>query len=169
MEELIAVVDEKDEVVDIRPISEVHKQGLIHREAYVCLINSKKEVLLQRRKDNGLWDHSAAGHFSENESYIQAAKREFGEELGVELALDELEEIGYARFDTIKPGKKNFRFVKIYLVRKDISSEDFKLDSNEVIEVKFFNRLQLQKLFQQSSILPDRVKAIINKYVLDKM
>lgn len=38
-EEMIPIVNEADEIVDIRPISEVHKKGLIHREAYVYLIN----------------------------------------------------------------------------------------------------------------------------------
>jgi len=152
-EEMIPIVNEKDEVVGIKQISEAHKHGLIHREAYVYLINLESEVLLQKRKDNGLWDHSAAGHFSEHESYIEGAKREFEEELGVNIEMIDLKEIGYERINTIKLNKKNFRFVKIYLVKKDISLENFEIDHIEVEGIKYFSKSELQKLLQQPHLL----------------
>ena len=81
-DELIPVVDENDELISNEPISDVHTKGLLHRETFVYLINHRG-VLLQQRSDNGLWDHSAAGHFPSTETYLEGAQREFREELGV--------------------------------------------------------------------------------------
>jgi isopentenyldiphosphate isomerase len=169
MEEIIAVVNEKDEVIDAKQISYIHKAGLLHRESYVYLINFNNEVLLQKRKDNGLWDHSAAGHFSNTESYIEGAKREFEEELGVKIETIDLKEIGYERINTIKPDKKNFRFVKIYIVKKDIPLENFKIDHTEVDEIKFFDKSELRKLLQQPHLLTGSAKSLIEKYILSRL
>lgn len=168
-EEKIPIVNEKDEVVGIKQISEAHKHGLIHREAYVYLINLDGEVLLQKRKDNGLWDHSAAGHFSSTESYVEGAKREFEEELGVKIETIDLKEIGYERINTIKPNKKNFRFVKIYIVTKDIPLENFKIGCTEVEDIKFFDKSELLKLLQQPHILTGSAKSLIEKYILSRL
>ena len=167
MKEKIPIVNDKDEVVDIKSISEVHKKGLIHREAYVYLINSLGKVLLQKRKDNGLWDHSAAGHFSEHESYIEGAKRELEEELGVRINLGDLKEITYKRIDSIKPNKKNLRFVKVYLVKKKIDLNDFKIDYNELTEIKFFDKKELQNLLNQPHLLTRSAKVLIEEYIMN--
>lgn len=166
MDEIIPVVNDKDEIVDIKSISEVHKTGLVHREAYVYLMNSSGKVLLQKRKDNGLWDHSAAGHFSEHESYIEGAKREFEEELGVRISLDDLKEIAYKRLDSIKPNKKNSRFVRVYLVKKDFGLAEFKIDPEELTEIKFFDKLELRKLLNQPHLLTNSAKALIEEYIM---
>ncbi len=167
MDERVAVVNDKDEVVASQTLSEVHTLGLTHRESYVYLITSNHEVLLQKRRDNGLWDHSAAGHFSEKKSYVQGAKREFEEELGVKIEITELKEIGYEHLNTIKPGKKNRRFVKIYLIKKTIPLTDFKIDDTEVLEIRFFNKMELQHVLQQPHLLTGSAKTLIEKYILN--
>jgi len=169
MEEIIAVVNEKDEVVDTKQISYIHKVGLLHRESYIYLINFNNEVLLQKRSDNSLWDHSAAGHFSEKESYKEGAIREFEEELGVKIETIDLKEIGYERINTIKPNKKNFRFVKIYFIKKDIPLENFKIAHTEVSDIKFFDKSELRKLLQQPYLLTGSAKSLIKKYILSRL
>lgn len=87
-EELFDVVNERDEVVDRRPRSEVHRLGLRHRAVHVLVFNSRGEVFLQKRsmsKDRqpGLWDTSASGHVDSGEDYDACAVRELREELGV--------------------------------------------------------------------------------------
>ena len=54
------------------------------------VINGKGEILLQKRslsKDvqPGKWDTSVGGHVNMGETYLEAAIRETGEELGIEL------------------------------------------------------------------------------------
>ena len=166
-EEKIAIVNEKDKIIGAKAISKVHELGLLHREVYVYLINLDGKILLQKRNDNGLFDHSAAGHFSNEESYIEGAIREFKEELGVKLSENDLHEIGYERIETRKPNKKNIRFVKIYIVRKNI--KNFKIDKTELNCIKFFSKSELKTLLQQPKLLTGSAKLIIEKYILKEI
>ena len=89
-EEIFDVVNEKDEVIDQRPRSEVHRLGLHHRAVHLFLFNARSEVFLQKRsklKDNhpSVWDSSASGHLDSGEDYDPCVMRECAEELGVRL------------------------------------------------------------------------------------
>jgi len=87
-EEVFDVVNERDEVIDRKPRSEVHRLGLKHRATHVLVFNSQGELFLQKRsmkKDRqpGLWDTSASGHLDSGEDYDTCAVRELREELGL--------------------------------------------------------------------------------------
>jgi len=89
-EEIFDVVNERDEVVDRQPRSEVHRLGLLHRAAHVLVFNSRGEVFLQKRsmkKDRqpGVWDSSASGHVDSGEDYDACAVRELHEEIGLRV------------------------------------------------------------------------------------
>ncbi len=91
-EEIFDVVNERDEIIDHRPRSEVHRLGLMHRATHVLVFNSRGQVFLQKRsmsKDRqpGLWDSSASGHLDKGESYDACAVRELREEIGLDLAV----------------------------------------------------------------------------------
>jgi len=90
-EEIFDVVSDRDEVIDRRPRSEVHRLGLKHRATHVLVFNSRGEVFLQKRsmlKDRqpGLWDSSASGHVDSGEEYDVCAVRELREEIGLAVA-----------------------------------------------------------------------------------
>lgn len=96
-EEILEVVDENDRVIGTERRGTIHKNGLMHRSAQVLVFNSHGELFLQKRsasKDEfpGLWDSSAAGHVDPGESYLECARRELEEELGVTGPV-ELEEV----------------------------------------------------------------------------
>ena len=61
--EVIALVNDKDEVIGSEKRGIVHEKGLKHREVCAFIINSKKEVLFQQRVGSGNWDDSCSGHF----------------------------------------------------------------------------------------------------------
>jgi isopentenyldiphosphate isomerase len=89
-EEIFDVVNERDEVIDRRPRSEVHRLGLLHRAVHVLVFNARGQIFLQKRsmaKDRqpGLWDSSASGHVDSGEDYDATAVREVGEEIGLRL------------------------------------------------------------------------------------
>jgi len=74
----------------IKPKSEIHRDGDRHRGSYIWIINSRNELLIQKRsssKENypNLWDISVAGHVSAGEDSISSALRETEEELGLKL------------------------------------------------------------------------------------
>ena len=94
MDELLDLVNEKDEVIGTMPKSEAHKNGTLHRIAVIYVENTNGEILVQNRVD-GYLDHSSAGHVDPGESYEEAAKRELGEELGIKDV--ELKYIGHGR------------------------------------------------------------------------
>jgi isopentenyldiphosphate isomerase len=89
-EEIFDVVNERDEVIDRKPRSEVHRTGLLHRAVHVLVFNSRGQIFLQKRsmkKDRqpGLWDSSASGHVDSGEDYDATAMREPWEEIGLRL------------------------------------------------------------------------------------
>jgi isopentenyldiphosphate isomerase len=91
-EEVFDVVNERDEVVDRKPRSEVHRLGLLHRAVHVLVFDSRGRVFLQKRsmkKDRqpGLWDSSASGHVDSGEDYDACCLRELQEEIGLRLAV----------------------------------------------------------------------------------
>jgi isopentenyldiphosphate isomerase len=91
-EELFEVVNDQDQVLELRPRAEVHRLGLKHRAVHVLVFNSRGEVFLQKRsltKDcfPGTWDSSASGHVAPAETYDACATRELEEELGWKSAV----------------------------------------------------------------------------------
>jgi isopentenyldiphosphate isomerase len=87
-QELLDVVDENDCVIAVKTRGEIHARGLMHRAVHILLFNSKGELFLQKRsmsKDEqpGKWDSSAAGHVDSGEAYVNCARREIAEELGI--------------------------------------------------------------------------------------
>ncbi len=88
-EEMIDVVDENDEVIDVKPKSEVWDKVLLHRGIIIFLVNSKNEIFVHQRAlvkktYPGWWDIFINGYTSSKEDYDEAAKRELKEETGID-------------------------------------------------------------------------------------
>ncbi len=97
-EELLAIVDNNDEVTGRATRREVHAGGLLHRAVHIIVLNGRGEIFVQQRatsKDNspGLWDTAAAGHVDFGEDYDECARRELNEELGLRDV--PIERVGY--------------------------------------------------------------------------
>ena len=86
--EFFEIVDEEDRVVGLAPRSLCHGDpSLVHRVAHV-LVFKDGELLLQKRSMSkdvqpGKWDTSVGGHLDPGETYLEAARREMEEELGI--------------------------------------------------------------------------------------
>ncbi|MEL4168569.1 MULTISPECIES: NUDIX hydrolase [unclassified Pseudomonas] len=86
--ELIAWVDENDNLLGSLVRSELRERGLIGRGTYIMLFNSAGELCVHRRTLSkaiypGFWDVAAGGMVQANETYAESAARELAEELGV--------------------------------------------------------------------------------------
>lgn len=90
-DELLDLINEKDEIIGTVWKSEAHKiPKLIHREVAIVIFNDKGETLLQQRSmqkkvNPGEWKVAAAGHIGSGEDPVDAIKREVQEELGIEI------------------------------------------------------------------------------------
>ncbi|MCT4356618.1 NUDIX domain-containing protein [Streptomyces sp. Je 1-79] len=87
-EEILDVVDEKDEVVGLAPRGEVYARGLIHRCTFILVRDAQDRIFVHRRTPGKLvypsmYDMFVGGVVGAGESYDDAALREAEEELGV--------------------------------------------------------------------------------------
>ncbi len=98
MDEIFDVVDENNNVVGKAARKECHTKGLWHRAVHIIIVNSKGEMLLQKRAGDvyfpHYWDISAAGHVNYGQSFLRTAKRELKEELGLSVPLQKIRKIG---------------------------------------------------------------------------
>ncbi len=139
-EETFDVVNERDEIIDSRPRSEVHRLQLRHRAAHVLVFNSRGDLLLQERslgKDcsPGLWDSSAAGHIDRGESYDECAHRELREELGIDAPLERL-------FKLDACANTGWEFCWVY---RCSAEGPFKFNREEIGRVEWFSPARLTR------------------------
>ena len=104
-EEEVIIVDSQDRFIKIMPKMEAHKKGILHRAFSVFIINSKEQILLQKRALNkyhspGLWTNTCCSHQRINESSVLAGSRRLYEEMGMNADLEEIFTFRYrAPFD----------------------------------------------------------------------
>lgn len=123
--------------------SEVHRDGDWHRGVHIWIINSNREILLQRRcatKDSNpnMLDISSAGHLQAGDCSLGAAIRELKEELNLDVKKEELIFI-----KTLKNNLKytdtfiNNEFDDIYILRTDKKIKDMKFQKEEISEIMY--------------------------------
>jgi isopentenyldiphosphate isomerase len=152
-EPLIQIVDEHDRPIGVASIEEAQNEGLIQQISRVMVEDENGNILLQKRAGHkrlfpNRWDNSVAGHVDEGEDYLKAAFREMEEEIGLNGV--ELQEIGYFYTSFMFNHMKLNQFQRIY---KTVISQDtgFKLDPDEVSEVKWFTKAELRDLLATQS------------------
>ena len=94
-DEIFDVCDEQDRVVRQATRAEVHANNWIHRAVHIWVFRSDGSLLLHRRsatKDTCPLKitSSASGHVDAGETYLECARRELQEELGLAADLEEL-------------------------------------------------------------------------------
>ncbi len=145
----ITFVNDKDEIIGSGTKEEAWENGNIHRIVRIFIFNSQGEMLIQKRADSvilfpGLWDHAVGGHVDEGENYIDAAKREAREELGI--ADIKLEEIKKYFADETGEGKLKRRFNTLYRATYE---GPVSLNKEEVAEVRWISFAELEKWMSQ--------------------
>ena len=87
-DEIVAIVDDDNNVVGAAPRREMRAKRLPHRSTYILVFNSQGEIYIQKRtrtKDvfPGYYDPAAGGVVLAGESYMEGALRELEEEMGI--------------------------------------------------------------------------------------
>ena len=146
MEEYFDVLNERGHYTNEKEAREkCHKYGLWHRAVAIFVVNSKEEVLLQRRSTNkkmwpNMWDVTAGGHVLAGEFGFQAVIRELKEEIGISLNKTDITFIGSAISTNIKGDLTDNHFNEYYIVTKDVDETKLRLQEDEVTEVKWVSK-----------------------------
>ena len=153
--ELLDVLDEGGEPSGlVRERSMVHERGDYHRTSHVWVVREKPDgshgVLLQKRssrKDSfaGCYDISSAGHIPAGDGYLQSARRELKEELGITASEEELEFAGFfeSQYEGDFYGKPfiNREKAAVYVYRRPVEAaktqaDGFCLQEGELLLLK---------------------------------
>ena len=151
--EIIDVINENGEVIGTKDRKQIYIDGDLHRTVHIWVINSNKEILVQKRspkKDTypGLWAISTAGHISSGDNSIETALRELKEELGIKVTERELEFLfSIRRNDTMGDLKIN-TLDDVYLVQADLDVENTKLQFSELTDIKYVYYEYLEQIFK---------------------
>lgn len=149
----VEIVDDKNNLIGEKvDLNEAFKNGLWHREVSIFVINSKGEILLQkrsnikRRKPN-MWT-VCSGIVEADEDVIAAAIRKLHNELVMKCTIYDLEliEIGIESNQLENEINNNFRY--IYFIKTDREIEDFPINPEEISKVKYVSIEDLGKLIE---------------------
>lgn len=158
--ELLAVVDEHDQIIDRRPRSEIHALKLRHRAVHILVFNDQGQLLLQKRSmkkdlNKGLWDTSAAGHVDDGETYDSCAPRELQEELGIKAELMPL-------FKLEPTADLGMEFIQIYRCRHE---GPFQACPDEIDELCWVDLQEIQRWVERNDAnLTETFKIIWRRY-----
>lgn len=127
------------------------KTGDFHLVVHICIFNSKNQMLVQQRqpfKDGwpNMWDTTVGGSAVAGDSSQKAAERETLEEIGYEIHLDGIKPHMTINFDD--------GFDDIYLVYEDLDITKLKLQYEEVQQVKWATKEEIQKMIENGEFIP---------------
>lgn len=146
MEEKFDVLNERGEYTDkIETRENCHKKGLWHKAVALFIINSKDQVLLQKRSPEkkmwpNMWDITAGGHVLAGEFGFQSIIRETKEELGVQIDKKDLTLIGSSISSQTKGDIINNHFNEYYIANTDIDETKLIFQKEEVSSVKWIEK-----------------------------
>jgi len=158
--ELLAVVDDGDQIIEYRPRHEIHALGLRHRAVHILVFNAEQQILLQKRSmmkdlNKGLWDTSAAGHVDQGESYDSCAPRELQEELNITAPL--------TPFFKLSPTPAlGMEFIQVYRCEHN---GPFQFARDEIDEIRWLEQDDIDKrVGENDPTLTETFKIIWRRY-----
>ena len=142
----------------------VWDKGIYHQGADVWIINSKKEILIQKRSpkkklEPNVWAMTG-GSVIKGESSLDTLKRETFEALGIELNISKAIKIQHYKTGNV--------WLDEYIVEQDINLDDIIMQEEEVSSVKFATFEEIEKIYQNNMFIKNRwefVREEIKKYI----
>jgi isopentenyl-diphosphate delta-isomerase len=141
----IIIVDKNDQPIGVKDRTEL-AAGDIYRVSALWLTNTKGDILMARRaltkkNDPGVWGPAVAGTVEESEEYDDNILKEIGEEIGLKVSIADLKKGPKIH---INKGPNDY-FGQWYFFTIDKLAEDFIIQKDEVAEVKWFTKKELQE------------------------
>jgi len=153
------IVNEKDEIIGYKERGTLNKED-IYRVSALWLTNSNGEILLAKRHRNkshnpGMWGPAVAGTVDEGESYEENIIKETEEEIGISgFKLAKAKKIR-------RSGDYEF-FAQWFTLTLDKEASEFKIQEDEVEEVKWFTR---EGLLKQLKLFPEQYSRNLKQYL----
>lgn len=152
--ELLDVVDAYGNKIAVMDRDTVHEKNLLHYEVYCMIINDKKEVLLQKRSATKKLNPNiyaiTAGHVDAGEDFETAIIREVKEELGLDIKKEELKKY---TDNEVKIRERNSNISVYYYIKRNIKEDEFKIQEEELSEVKWFRIDDIIEMIKSGSPL----------------
>lgn len=172
--ELLFVVDENNNPQEPLPREEVHKKGIWHRSAHIWVINSKRQILCQKRSMNkdilpGKWEMFFGGHLLAGENELDTAVTEAFEELGIKADAKDLIPFGVVKAQEDSGFEFTHRqFQYVYILKRNLEIRKLHFEEEEIDEVKWFNLEQLRKILLEDKP-KDWVRPVYVKEILEHL
>lgn len=166
MSNLVILVGENDEPLGIEEKMKAHLDGKLHRAFSIFILNSRGEMLLQKRArikyhSGGLWTNACCSHPKPGEEVLQAAHRRLEEEMGFDCNLDEIFQFTY-KVD-LDNSLKEHEYDHVLIGKYD---GDIKLNLDEAEDFKW---IALDSLIKELELNPNEYtewfKIAINKVI----
>ena len=164
MKPKIVIVDENDNVIGNKSRDLVDKEKLRYRVTGLWIKNSNGESLLARRAYTkthypGKWGPAVGGTVDEGESYEDNMIKEAEEELG-------LQNIKLEKSSKTQTSGEYNHFTQWFISIIDKPSKDFKIQEEEVVEVKWFSKEEfLEQLENNPKEFVPKMKEYFDMFV----
>ena len=135
-----------------------HRLGVWHSSIHLIIMNKDKtKVLFQKRSNNkdlypNMWDISVGGHIMSKESDKEAVKRELEEELGI--ISNNVKFIKKYKEELSNNGIDSKEIVSLFIMYIDDKEKSFKLQKEEVSQVKWITKIEMEKLIKDRKVIP---------------
>ena len=177
MDELLDVLDavtgEKTGETILK--KEAHKNGTWHGSIHVLIVNKDHDkTLLQKRSATkslypNTWDITVGGHISAGEDNLTSAKRELEEELGLTSSQYDLIFVDKVKEKLNNNGVISNEWVSIYIAYADIDINDIVLQEEEVSDIRWCSKDELNSFIEANTIIPHvRDFEILNSVLYSK-
>jgi isopentenyl-diphosphate Delta-isomerase len=100
LSDMIAMVDDNDDIIGFADKMIVHRNGLLHRAFSIQIIHPEKGFLLQKRAfqkyhSPGLWTNTCCSHLPEGMEMAMAIHQRLYEEMGFDCELNFIGKFSY--------------------------------------------------------------------------
>ena len=152
--ELLDVLDEEGNLTGNKEDKDIiHEKGLWHREVCVLIRYRKGEYLIQKRAATkkqapNKWGMTA-GHVDAGEDFEEAMIREIREELGIEVALEELTPLSTFKEAFENETTTNNNYTRYYFYETNRKIEDYTICLEELSELKYITIEEMEEAVEK--------------------
>lgn len=152
--ELLDVLDEEGNLTGNKEDKDIiHEKGLWHREVCALIRNRKGEYLIQKRAATkkqapNKWGMTA-GHVDAGEDFEEAMIREIREELGIEVALEELTPLATFKETFENETTTNNNYTRYYFYETNRKIEDYTICLEELSELKYITIEEMEEAVEK--------------------